>query len=668
MSNVNIKRAVENIKTGTTIYSPIVEILVNAIEAIEEQNERNGKIDIVVIRSEQDQVDNGLSSVDSFRISDNGIGFTDENREAFDTLYTDQKIERGGKGFGRFVCLKYFNNLQVDSVFKNNGSFKRRTFQMGNQNEIIVNERIIEEDTGKTGSTITISGVKSGTFPDKKLKTIARNIVEKLLPYFISDNYKCPTITIAENDLSDFIVLNDSVNNELAGDIEEIPCDDGTFVLKAHSSSYEFIVRVFRLYSPRSQKSKVSLCAHNREVTDVLIHNHIPEFYDEFYEKIIENDVVKEKNFIVKAYVFSEYLNEHVSYERGGFEFHNDNDLIYGISQIEIEKAASKIAKNALGEEIAARQQKKMDRIATYVEEQAPWHIEILRNINLENVPYHPSNQEIESVLQKEKFFQEVSIKRDVSTILAEGEIHNIKEKVTEIVKRISGTSKNDLVHYVALRRNVLDLFKRSLELDSDGNYSSEGVVHDIIFPRRHSSDTASFDDHNLWIVDERLNFTHYVASDLPLNGACTDRPDLLVYDKRVLFRGDNEPSNPVTIFEFKRPQRDDFVNPSSKEDPVQQIVRYVNSIREGDYKTPEGRQILVADNTPFYGYLICDLTKKVKKWLEDEKDFKPMPDRLGWFQWRENINLYIEVLHWDKVLKDANMRNKVFFHKLGIL
>lgn len=63
----------------------------------------------------------------------------------------------------------------------------------------------------------------------------------------------------------------------------------------------------------------------------------------------------------------------------------------------------------------------------------------------------------------------------------------------------------------------------------------------------------------------------------------------------------------------------------------------------------------------------MCALTKKVKRWLETEKDFKPMPDRLGFFQWRENINLYIEVLSWDKVLKDANMRNKIFFHKLGI-
>ena len=76
---------------------------------------------------------------------------------------------------------------------------------------------------------------------------------------------------------------------------------------------------------------------------------------------------------------------------------------------------------------------------------------------------------------------------------------------------------------------------------------------------------------------------------------------------------------------------------------------------------------MLVSENTPFYGYVVCDLTKKVEKWLERDKNFKVMPDRLGWFHWLDNINLYIEVVSWDKVLKDSNMRNKIFFHKLGI-
>ena len=105
----------------------------------------------------------------------------------------------------------------------------------------------------------------------------------------------------------------------------------------------------------------------------------------------------------------------------------------------------------------------------------------------------------------------------------------------------------------------------------------------------------------------------------------------------------------------------------TSNEDPIQQIVRYVNQVREGKYKTPEGRKILVSENTPFYGYVVCDLTAKVERWLEFEKDYKPMPDKLGWFRWHDNINLYLEVVSWDKVLRDAEMRNRIFFHKLGI-
>jgi hypothetical protein len=162
-----------------------------------------------------------------------------------------------------------------------------------------------------------------------------------------------------------------------------------------------------------------------------------------------------------------------------------------------------------------------------------------------------------------------------------------------------------------------------------DGNLSHRGAG-DIIFPRKGDIFKTPFHEHNLWIIDERLNFTNYLSSDVPLDGGRTERPNLIAYDRRVVFRGDNESSNPVTIFEFKKPQRDDFVNKSSDEDPVEQIVRYVNNIVDGKFKTPEGMKILVAPNTPFYGFVVCDLTAKVERWLDREKDFKPMPDKQG--------------------------------------
>jgi hypothetical protein len=344
-----------------------------------------------------------------------------------------------------------------------------------------------------------------------------------------------------------------------------------------------------------------------------------------------------------------------------------ERDLLHGIPQVDIEEKSAAIAKEAVGTEVIGRQEKKRERVQTYVEDEAPWHRIILEKIDLSGMPLNPSNEEIESRLQKEKFTQEAQIKRDVSKILSSGNLEGLEKNVKEIVERISGTSQNDLIHYIALRRNILDLFGKSLEWDENQKYSSEGFVHDIIFPRKGDTLRTPFDNHNLWIIDERLNFTNYVSSDIPLDGGTTERPDLIAYDQRVVFRGDNEASNPITIFAFKKPQRDDFVNKSSDEDPVQQIIRYVNNIVDGKFKTPEGKKMLVAANTPFYGFVVCDLTAKVENWLLREKNFKPMPDRQGWFLWQDNNNLYIEVLSWDKVLKDAQMRNKIFFHKLGI-
>jgi len=668
MSSVNIKRAIDNIRANTTVYSPVVEVIVNGIQAIDETGRPDGKVVVRVHRSGQAELDDSLPEIIGFDIVDNGIGFTEAHRNSFDTLYTDIKITDGGKGFGRFIGLKYFEDLHVKSVYRDDGNgFNLRSFSMGKEHDIIVHENVAPANQSDTGSTVTLAALKSGRRFEKKLSTIARNLVERLLPYFITEDYTSPKILLCEKDGSNEICLNEFVSNQLSAVIQEIGVEQKTFTLKAHETNEQFIVRVFKLFSPRNQKSRISLVAHKREVSGSPIYRYIPEFESDFFDKDSNGEIDRESNYIIKAYVFGSYLDRNVSLERSGFEFQMDSDLIFGIGQTQIEQAAAGIAREAIGEEIRFRQQRKKERVQAYVDEEAPWHKSIVAKIDLSSMPYNPSNEEIETRLQKEKFAQEVAIRKDVSNLLTETHFDKVKDSVAEIVNKVSDTSKNDLIHYIALRRKILDIFSKSLQVDKSGAYSSESVVHDIIFPRKGDSDATPFHNHNLWMVDERLNFTTWVSSDTSLDRKNTHRPDLLVYNKRVLFRGDNEASNPITIFEFKKPQRDDFANASSHEDPVQQIVRYVNDIRDGKYKTPEGRKMLVAENTPFYGYVVCDLTPKVETWLDREKNFTPMPDHLGWFDWMRNINLYIEVISWDKVLKDATMRNQIFFRKLGI-
>lgn len=539
---------------------------------------------------------------------------------------------------------------------------------MGKGNDIIVHEEINDCSELNTGTVVKLANVKEGKLADKKLHTVAKALVERLLPYFIDQNYSCPRISISESDGSGKVVLNEYMSESLSATIEEIVVENGTLDLSGVKGKYEFIVRLFKFYSPKNQLSKISLVANRREVIGTPIYNYIPEFHSEFFDKKTDGLENNNRNYILKAYVFGSYLDENVSLERGGFEFQKDKDLLFGISQFDIEKEVAEISKSAVDEVITVRQEKKRERIKAYVDEQAPWHKSSLKTVDLSSMPYNPTREEMEMRLQKERYRKETEVTGKISRLINEGSKDDLEKSVNKLVSQISEASKDDLTHYIALRRNILGLFEKNLELDSEGSYSSEGAIHDIIFPRKEDSENLVFEDHNLWIIDERLNFSNYVSSDKPLSDeGNTDRPDLLAYDRRVLFRGDNEHTNPVTIFEFKKPQRDDFVNQSSREDPVQQIVRYVNQVRDGKSKTPKGRDILISTNTPFYGYVVCDLTPKVKKWLELEKDYKQMPDSQGWFKWHENINLYMEVISWDKVLQDAKMRNRIFFRKLGI-
>jgi hypothetical protein len=666
LSRINIKRAVENIRSGTTVYTPVVELIVNAIQAIRAVKPTGGSIGVTVLRHDQVDMIDKIAAVDGFIVRDDVVGFNEEHRNSFDTLYTALKALDGGKGFGRFTCLKYFHRFTVESVFQDGTARKMRSFAMGDGNDIIIDEKVTDAGVAAIGSAVTISGARGVKFPDKGLDVIARVLVEKLLPYFIDPNSECPQIVMRDEQGGGSVILNDYLG-QTNRQIVELSVLNHELRLKALDKDEVFTVRVFKFYVPRANKSKISLVAHRREVTDVTMQTYIPEFADEFYDKTSEGEHAKDRNYIIKAYVFGDYLDGNVSLERGAFNFEKDNDLVYGISQSQIEALAATIAQDAVGQEISARRERKQARIRDYINDEAPWHRGLSRDTDFSSLPMKPTPQEIELHLQAAKFQMETRARAEVKQILLSEDTEDLKDRVTEVVGRISQTSKNDLIHYVSLRKCVLELFDKSLELGNDGKYKSEGDVHDIVMPRRKDTDQIDYEQHNLWILDERLNFTEYVSSDKPLDGKTGDRTDLTIFGKRVAFRGDNEASNPITIFEFKKPQRHDFVNPSSDEDPIEQIVRYVNDIRDGKYKTPSGRDILVSQNTPFYGYVVCDFTQKVKNWLEREKDFTVMPDGLGYFRWHGNIKLYIEVLSWTKVQRDAEMRNKVFFHKLGI-
>ena len=60
----------------------------------------------------------------------------------------------------------------------------------------------------------------------------------------------------------------------------------------------------------------------------------------------------------------------------------------------------------------------------------------------------------------------------------------------------------------------ILDLLEKKLQLNENGKYYNESIIHDIILPRKTSTCEINYEDHNLWIIDELLTFHQYALSD----------------------------------------------------------------------------------------------------------------------------------------------------------
>lgn len=53
----------------------------------------------------------------SASIIDNGIGLDEVNYEKFKTPFTNHRLKKGGKGFGRFVGFKVFDRISYHSNY-----------------------------------------------------------------------------------------------------------------------------------------------------------------------------------------------------------------------------------------------------------------------------------------------------------------------------------------------------------------------------------------------------------------------------------------------------------------------------------------------------------------------------------------------------------------------
>lgn len=646
---------------------PVFEAVVNSIHSIEENgNIENGEIVLRINRDIQGGLDLGdksLPPITGFTIKDNGCGFDETNFNSFETLDSDHKIDKGCRGVGRLMWLKVFDLVEVESHFlDDNGEIKKRVFRFDDKMGVH-GEKVESATAHQAGTHITLVGFDESFRKQVPTKgqSIANQLLEHVLWYFVRQG---------------------SAPNILVYDVGEVFNLDLLLAEHMHASAFletitirdfSFDLTHIKFRASVNKKHQLALCAANRLVKEESIQGKLPGLYGKISDASGE--------FTYTCYVSSDYLDEHVRSERTSFDIaENVEDMLNEVSFKDIRDAVLERTKEYLQDVLSENILAGRRRVDNFIDNHAPRYRPIANYVAEELLIVDPekSDKDLELHLHAQWYEVErqlVSEGHDIMQPHNEEHVEEYKKRLGGYLRKAEDLKKSDLANYVSHRKVIIDLLQKSIERLENGKYAREDMIHELIMPMRKDSSEVFLDSCNLWLIDERLAFHNYLASDKTLNkmpitgNDLTKEPDLLslrVFDNPLLVNDQASfPLASITVVEIKRPMRNDMREGEDK-DPIDQALSYLERIRDGKVTTNTGRLIPGNNDIPGYCYVLCDITESMRRRCR-RANLRITSDGMGYFGYNEPSHAYIEVISFDQLVKAAKERNRAFFDKLGL-
>jgi len=650
---INIKQRIKNLNMGINdVWFPLYEAVVNSYQSIQEKGNINtGNITIKISRKPTVLMDE-IGDVDTIEIIDNGIGFDDKNYDAFLTSDTDNKIAIGGKGVGRLTWAKVFTSAKITSTYLKDEKFMTRDFVFNNEGIRDHKNEEARNDIVESGTQIKLRNMKQEYSENTKLnlKDIAQELMRHISVYLI--NNEGVKVDLVESKTKDTINLNYEFFNKyiLKQESQELYIDEERFNVR----------HIFSVNKLTKKTNIAYFCAQNRVVESVELDKHIelPETY-----------LIEGKELYYNCYITSKFLDEDVSSERLAF-----NNFIYekkeksGFAGLNGYERINDLINNFLFSDIKKITDIKERNIKTFISDEQPqfgylYHREDTRE-RLNNIPYNTTSDRNKLYAELRKIDNEIYA--DTRKKVENDEV--TEEQIKLVVDTIDYTSRSSLAEYIVRRKLLIELLESKLGT-TDDKYERESTMHKILFPMGEKLDTINYDSHNLWLIDERLSYSYNGFSDKPLRQIAkvesSDRPDLLLINSFTNESNKNETSvDSITIVEIKRPGRDNF-NEGSPED---QIIKYIRKLKNAGQINGYNNQVYgLAPNVLFTCYVIGDLTREMKEKLEDS-DFDTIDNGNKYFKYHDKHNAYFEFISFNKLVKDAKLRNKIFNKKLNLV
>jgi hypothetical protein len=241
------------------------------------------------------------------------------------------------------------------------------------------------------------------------------------------------------------------------------------------------------------------------------------------------------------------------------------------------------------------------ERIKSFVQGKAPQYRPLLKHKKAALDTIEPDlSEKLDLELYKINLTYDSELRDKSATILSNLETGKVEsptfeEQCKQFTSEWNELGMSKLATHVAHRKATLSMLEASRKLTTAGKYQLESTIHNLIFPLRKTSDDVPASQMNLWVLDEKLAYHYYLASDVPFKQLkddvmqieSGDRADLLIFNGPAAFVNEGPPFSSVILVEFKRPARDDY---DDDENPITQVATttdvYMQEIPESVQKT----------------------------------------------------------------------------------
>lgn len=670
----NIKNRVRKLPkpaNASQALQPLFEAVSNAFYAIEDRYTSEGvSKGAVGIRIEN------LSKPDKFRveISDTGIGLDHLRYQAFQTIDTDFKMKKGGKGVGRLFWLDAFEKVSVESMFLQDGQLQRRCFKFVLDND----EQILEEElaagyVGRTtqGTTIICEGLR-GTSYKKNFPKQKPTFLRYFSAHFIAD----------------FLVGNCSpVTVDLDGDITQYPNATSSLVKHKGLNSETFEIEDYGEFS-------VLGFACEKEASTGLDGNH--QLHLLANGRTVESRKIDglmgvqslsfgKDELLFHGCVSGSFFDDRVNEGRTAFNI--PEKIIKELTRRFVEK----VKESALSDHMKEYEETRRVSFEEFVRRYPIYGFDDT-STQLDRLPYNANTAEefagglVKHQIRRDEERQ-IAVEDAIKTLEGQEEIsESFQCTLHQALSELQESEQLALAQHVVRRKLVLELMDKLLNRvrfreGKEDDFHLEKTLHSFIVPMHvQGNDLSSKKSraHDLWILDERLAFTRAFSSDrrfdnLLKNSNNADRADLVVWDfASSLGVADpdkggekvdtSRPLDKVMIVEFKKPGRKKY----GAEDQIHfQITKYINELRGEEVEGFNRERIRIADDCVFYCYVVADIVGDLKSQLSTWP--KSANGQGRFMSLGGDVNGSIEVIQWQDLINDAWARNEATLYAAGL-